>query len=141
MTNEDRAALLEMMGIPEDQAEQVWNDAKVLVDRVTYGSGATKDDRFKTRVDLVPVVPLLSIADVFTYGARKYADRNWEKGFPYSRIYGALLRHVFAWWNGEEIDPESGMSHLAHAGCDLLMLMEYEARGTGEDDRPHTNKA
>jgi hypothetical protein len=50
-------------------------------------------------------------------------------------FFAALLRHLFAWWRGEELDPESGLSHLAHAGCCLMFLMEYRRNGWGTDDR------
>jgi len=99
-------------------------------------SGAVKADVGKSRVDLIPTVPLLQTGDVFAYGAAKYSERNWEKGFAWSRIHGALLRHLFAWWSGEKNDPESGLPHLAHANCCLLMLMEFDAKSTGTDDRP-----
>ena len=51
------------------------------------------------------------------------------------RYFAAMCRHVFAWWGGEDADPETGYSHLAHAGCCLLFLMEYQRNGWGTDDR------
>jgi hypothetical protein len=63
-------------------------------------------------------------------------DRNWEKGMAYSRLYAATMRHMTAWWEGETADPETGFSHLSHAGCCVLFLMAYELRGIGSDDRP-----
>jgi len=64
-------------------------------------------------------------------------DRNWEKGIKYSRVYGALLRHVTSFWAGESVDPETGISHLAHAGCCLMFLLAFEQRGMNDfDDRP-----
>lgn len=95
-----------------------------------------KHDDDKPRTDLLPVRPLLDIANVLAFGAHKYSDRNWEKGFTYSRVYGALLRHVFAWWGGEDVDKETEMSHLAHAGCCLLFLLEFLHTNAGTDDRP-----
>jgi hypothetical protein len=83
---------------------------------------------------------LFEIGKVLTFGAQKYAPRNWEKGIKYSRVYGALLRHLFAWWWGERTDPETGIHHLAHAGFCVLFLLCYELRiMDGEyDDRPET---
>ena len=75
------------------------------------------------------------IARVLTFGAKKYSSRNWEKGFDYSRTYGALQRHLHAWYKGEDSDPETGLSHLAHAGCCLMFLLEFEHSGAGTDDR------
>ncbi len=46
-----------------------------------------------------------------------------------------MCRHIFAWWGGEDKDPETGFSHLAHAGCCLLFLMEFQRNSWGTDDR------
>lgn len=99
----------------------------------------TKFDEGKLRFDLFPVRPLMAIANVLTFGAVKYADRNWEKGILYSRIFGGIMRHLWAWWGGEINDPESGLSHLAHASCGLLFLMEYEHTKREYDDREPQN--
>lgn len=95
-----------------------------------------KFDQDKVRMDLVPVYPLNEIAKVLTFGAKKYADRNWEKGLDYSRVYGALQRHSMAWYSGIDTDEETGISHLAHAGCCIMFLLEYENTKRGNDDRP-----
>lgn len=89
----------------------------------------------KTRFDLVPFEAVADIADVLAYGAHKYSANNWCRGADWSRYFAALCRHVFAWWNGEDRDPETGLSHLAHAGCCLIFLMQYQRHGWGTDDR------
>ena len=99
-------------------------------------TGGLKYDRNKIRTDLLPVRPLLDVARVLTFGARKYADRNWEKGIQWSRCYGAALRHLFAWFMGESKDPETGLSHLAHASCCIQFLQEFELTHPELDDRP-----
>lgn len=93
-------------------------------------------DTDKTRYDLHPVVALEAIADVWAYGAKKYDEYNWTKGMPWMKIYGSILRHVFSWAKGEELDVESRLPHLAHAGCDLLILLSYSLKGIGIDNRP-----
>lgn len=95
-----------------------------------------KADDGKDRWDLLPVLALSSVVDVLSFGAKKYGDRNWEKGMGYSRLYGALLRHAVAWWNGQTFDKETGHHHLAHAACCCLFLIEYHYRQKGKDDRP-----
>lgn len=100
-------------------------------------TGAIKADGEKNRLDLWPVRPYEDVGWVLTYGARKYADRNWEKGFKWSRLFGSTLRHLFAWYRGETIDPESGLNHLAHAACNIIFLLEFSHTGAGEDDRPN----
>ncbi len=102
-------------------------------------SGGTKADSGKLGTHLLPTRPLEAIARVLDFGARKYAEENWRAGISYSRIYGAVLRHMWAWWRGEDLDPESGLPHLAHAGCEVLFLLEYslgrEERRLQLDDR------
>lgn len=98
-------------------------------------TGGRKDDDGKVRFDLLPGDALNEIAKVLTIGAAKYSERNWEKGMKWHRPFGALMRHMWAWWGGEANDPETGLSHLSHAGCCLLFLLSYELRNTGHDDR------
>ena len=97
--------------------------------------GGHKDDGEKNRLDLIPPEMVFAIGDILTFGARKYRERNWEHGMKWSRPFGALLRHLFAWWRGDRADPETGRSHLWHAACMLTFLITYEERGVGEDDR------
>lgn len=96
---------------------------------------AVKHDKGKARAGLVPSVPLMKVAEVLTFGANKYGDHNWRGGFNWSRLYDAALRHILAHQNGEDVDPESGLSHLAHAACNLMFLLEFEHYELGRDDR------
>jgi hypothetical protein len=100
-------------------------------------SEGRKDDSGKTPWHLMPPDALNQIAQVLEFGANKYGDRNWEKGMHWSRPFSALMRHMWAWWRGESRDPETGLSHLAHAGCCILFLLSYEGRAHGTDDRPY----
>ena len=95
-----------------------------------------KDDSSKLRYDLYPPEALEGTVRILTFGAEKYSDRNWEKGMKWGRVFGALMRHLWAWWRGEAADPETGESHLHHAACCIAFLQTYEARGIGQDDRP-----
>jgi hypothetical protein len=94
-----------------------------------------KDDTGKLRFDLIPVYPLQEIARVYTIGAAKYADRNWEKGMSWGRIFAAMMRHGWAWWGGETHDPTDGQHHLASVVWCAMALMEYEKKKLGTDDR------
>jgi hypothetical protein len=96
---------------------------------------ALKNDTEKSRMELVPAGAVLAIADVFTFGAKKYAAHNWRKGFDWSRLIGALERHIAAFKEGEDLDPESGLPHMAHAGCCVMMLLEHQRLKYGNDDR------
>lgn len=98
-----------------------------------------KFDGEKLRFDLIPPSVERALASVLTYGAKKYDDRNWENGIKFSRIYGAVRRHLNSFWDGTDIDSESGMPHLWHALCGIAFLISYEAEGSeydGYDDRP-----
>ena len=95
----------------------------------------TKHDQGKVPLHLLSPVALIQIAQVLGHGEQVYGTYNWLKGMHWSRIIGATLRHLFSWMRGHDKDPETGFSHLAHAGCCIMFLLEYEARGLGTDDR------
>lgn len=94
-----------------------------------------KHDQGKTRLDLLPFEAITEIAKVLEFGATKYSAHNWRGGFVWSRTFAALLRHLWAFWRGEDKDPETGLSHLAHAGCNILFLLTFVLEKTGTDDR------
>lgn len=95
-----------------------------------------KHDTGKARVDLVPVEGIMAAARAFGYGAEKYSPWNWAGGLAWLRLYGATLRHLFAWVAGEAVDEESGLHHLDHALASLLMLQAHVEGALGDDDRP-----
>ena len=94
-----------------------------------------KQDGGKPRMDLIAPEMLFGVAEVLRFGAAKYAERNWENGMSWGRCFGALMRHLWAWWRGEAKDAETGFSHLWHAACCLMFLIAYEERKVGTDDR------
>ncbi len=97
--------------------------------------GGTKSDQGKTEWSLLPLEALEGCTKVLMFGAKKYDRHNWRKGMLWSRIYDALFRHLKAWWGGEDLDPETGLSHLDHALCELIFLRYYEQQGRyGESD-------
>jgi hypothetical protein len=95
-----------------------------------------KHDQGKVRFDLFPPKAIEAISEILTLGANKYAAGNWVRAPNWGRYYAALQRHLLAWWGGESNDAESGCSHLAHAGCCLVFLLEFERLGLSLDDRP-----
>lgn len=104
-----------------------------------------KNDSGKCRLDLIPPEAIFALGEILTFGATKYADRNWEKGMSWGRVFGALMRHSWAWWGGQgpttksflfgDLDAETGKSHLWHALCCIAFLVAYEERNLGTDDR------
>lgn len=102
--------------------------------------GFKKDDKGKVRLDLIPPDFLLGLSQVMTDGANKYGAGNWKKGVEYSRYYNAAMRHLLAFWKGEDTDPESGSCHLQHIAANMLILSEYVRMGIGVDDRGRAAK-
>jgi hypothetical protein len=96
-----------------------------------------KYDQDKVRLELIPPEFLYATGRGLTYGAKKYSAGNWAlgKGFQWSRLYGAIQRHLTSWSGGEDIDPESGNHHLDHASCMLAFLVAHVWRKKGVDDR------
>ena len=72
-----------------------------------------------------------------TYGANKYGPWNYQKGLETSALYDATIRHLIAWYSGEENDPESNESHLGHAAANINMLLWTLNNKPEMDDRPH----
>lgn len=94
-----------------------------------------KYDGGKLRYDLIPADALEMLAAIYTMGAGKYDDHNWRKGMNWSRPFAALMRHAWAWFRGEDIDPESGINHLAHAAWNCFTLMNYAKSHPEFDNR------
>jgi hypothetical protein len=88
-----------------------------------------KDDEEKPRWDLLPLGPVEEVVRVLTFGAKKYADDNWQI-VPNARrrYFAAAMRHLVAWMTGQRTDPETGYSHLAHSACCLLFLIWFDSK-------------
>jgi len=99
------------------------------------GSGARYNDN-KTEYSLIPLSSLEPCARVFMYGRKKYAAWNWAKGMSWLVPYDCMMRHLEAWHRGEDLDPESGLPHLGHAMCNLVMMTFYAKFYPEGDNRP-----
>ena len=86
-------------------------------------------------MSLLSSIAIVEVAKVMTFGKRKYAANNWRGGFAWSRPLAAALRHIFAFLGGENRDPETGLSHLAHAICCLMFVLEFIVTHPELDDR------
>ena len=94
-----------------------------------------KQDAGKPPMSLLDRTALEDIARVLGFGAEKYSSQNWRGGIRMSRLTDAALRHLFAYIDGEDLDPESGLPHLAHASC-CLMFAQWMAKNRPDlDDR------
>ena len=96
---------------------------------------ATRHDSDKLQWHLVPMQFLEGMVRVLMFGAHKYSPHNWRKGFPTSRITNSMQRHLNAYMAGEDIDPESGLSHLDHILCNALFLKGNSVEHPDMDDR------
>jgi len=96
---------------------------------------ALKFDQDKLPLHLLSTEAMNQTAAVLAFGAQKYAEHNWRNGFVWSRPLSAAMRHITAFNDGEDKDPESGLSHLAHAACCIMFLLEFEKTSKHLDDR------
>lgn len=104
---------------------------EVRTTSTTGGQKGVKDERF----DLIPTDALTQLAAHYGAGARKYDDNQWRKGYEWSKSYAALMRHMTQWWAGEDIDEETGSSHLACAAWHTFTLMTFSKEYPEFDDR------
>ena len=97
-------------------------------------TGAEKGSK-PQRYDLIPTVGLEFLARVYGMGAAKYDDHNWRRGYAWSLSFAAMQRHCLAFWGGEDLDPESGLPHLAHAAWHCFTLLTFMQEHPEKDDR------
>lgn len=88
-------------------------------------------------MSIVPPRVLLEIGLGMAEGALKYGAYNYrEAGVRASIYYDGLMRHMLAWWEGEDLDPDSRLSHVTKAITDLVVLRDGMLEGNWLDDRP-----
>lgn len=99
---------------------KVWTkrkaEAPVEERSLRYNSG-------KADYSLIPMASMQEAARVLEYGATKYAVDNWKKPTNWRVSYACLMRHMSAWQDGEDLDPESQRNHLGHAMCNILQML------------------
>lgn len=114
--------------------------------RVTNESTGGQKGQKLARYDLVPGGPLLELAELYGKGAKKYADRNWERGYDWNLSFAALQRHAWAFWNGEDLipqtpegepdDPTAGSKHMIAVAWHALALAQFMDEHRELDTRP-----
>ncbi len=104
-------------------------------------TGGVKNDVDKPDMSLLPRGPLEREAQVLMHGARKYGRNNWRSGFDHTRLIAAALRHLLAYADGEDLDPETGLCHIDHASCMIHFLSELRFTHPELDDRGLKNGA
>lgn len=98
-------------------------------------TGGMKGEKL-ARFDLLPPDIVHELAEHYGKGAKKYGDRNMEKGYPWSKTYAACHRHLNAFWRGEDIDEETGSLHLIAAAWHCFTMAWFFRHNAGTDDRP-----
>lgn len=125
----------EWLGEPPPAGFDPPQDGEVRTVSSTGGEKGVKPARF----DLIPAAPLWLLAEHFGRGAQKYRDRNWERGYEWNKSFQAMQRHIWSWWNGEDVDPETGSLHVIAAAWHCFTLAQFisDPERYGQfDDRP-----
>lgn len=104
---------------------------EVRVVSATGGAKGVKPQRY----DLIPVMPLDRLAELYARGAEKYDSHNWRRGYDWSNSYAAAMRHMTRFWNGEDIDPEMGLPHTVCAAFHMFALTQFLEDFPEYDDR------
>lgn len=107
-------------------------DETIIIDEDTGGMKGAKP----IRLHAIPWEALAELGRVFAFGETKYKDYNFRRGYAWSLSYDALQRHLWAFWNREDNDQESGLHHAAHACWHCLVLCFFSLTKRGTDDRP-----
>jgi len=108
---------------------------------------AVKHDQGKLDWSLLPWDAVEETIRVLEFGAGKYSPWNWAEGegFKYTRLFNSSMRHFVAWfWRKEDLDPETGISHIAHLSCNVLFLLHYvlnKNKFKSNDNRPNLQQA
>lgn len=94
----------------------------------------------KRKWGLLSFKALAELVKVLEFGAKKYDSWNWSKGLSFTETFESMQRHLVAWYNGEDNDSETGLSHMAHVFCNAMFLMHFIVTKTGKDDRYFKNE-
>lgn len=84
---------------------------------------------------LISPLALAYLSQVLTFGATKYKENNWRKGLDQTKLIAAALRHITAFAAGLEVDPETGLPHMAHAMCCCMFSLELQESESNIDTR------
>lgn len=106
---------------------------KMNIDPNTGGAKASKP----CQLGYIDPLALEKLGDVAGYGAEKYDKYNYLKGYDWSLSYNAMIRHMLAFWDGEDYDDENGAPHMSSVAWHALALVSFMERELGTDDRPH----
>lgn len=93
-------------------------------------------DEGKLGLQFILAMPGLDqVAKVGDYGAKKYDQWNYTKGMPWMKLLGSCSRHLASFIRGQDLDPESGLPHMAHLAYNALILLGYMEVHRAQDNR------
>jgi hypothetical protein len=118
-------------------AQDEWEDETIAISaEYPDGNPKTAFGEAKPKLSDTPTIGIQLMGQVHSNGANKYGRFNWREHQVSSTVYyDAALRHLMAWFDGETIDPESGLSHLAHVMACCNILLDAEKNGKLNDNR------
>lgn len=144
--------------VPEDDLEpSCWekisydieaDNTTTQKDNTTGHSQAMRYNTGKPELSyILDVMPALKdMVAVLEFGAKKYERNNWQRGFPKDKLLDSLLRHIDAFYSGEDVDPESGLPHVGHILCNAAFLgyhygsnSEYWEKKYGQQSKGEDN--
>lgn len=95
------------------------------IDPKLFAAAGRKDDTGKNELALIDPEFIEGLGAVLTHGGKVYGKYNWQKGISYHRVFSACLRHLYAWWRGQDNDPDTGLSHLYHCAANVMFLAHF----------------
>jgi len=119
--------------------QQEWEDGEIHMVAQGYPDDNPKTalGEAKPKMSDTPTIGVREMGRVFTMGAAKYGRFNWREHRVSSSVYyDAALRHLMAWFDGEDADPESGLPHLAHVMACMNIILDAKAHDKLNDNRP-----
>lgn len=90
-------------------------EAKEVAERFNEG---------KPELSFIDLDSMMDTADVFSFGAKKYSRDNWKKGQSLTQVLDSMMRHIAGLQRGEFFDPESGLPHIGHIGCNMIFVSD-----------------
>jgi len=111
-------------------------------DKVLWGQQGLRHNEGKPQLSYVMLGKEVAAGEaaVWQRGAQKYARGNWLKGMSWVSSSDSLLRHITAFLNGEDLDPETGLPHVDHIVCSAKILSNSYHTRPELDDRERTEK-
>lgn len=135
VTEDYARRIIERIGTPVEVREAAKQAATGYPDdnpKTVYGEA-------KFRISDTPINSIRLLGLVHNNGAEKYGTLNWRKHTVSASVYyNAAWRHMAAWYEGDDLDPESGLPHLAHVMACMSIILDAEKFGKLNDDRPTT---